>query len=126
MAEFLFQAHSGLRYLVLVAAAVAIVAAVVTWRRGRGPDLVLTRVFVGVLDLQVLLGLLLLLVRPFYGQLIGHVVMMIVAAAVAHIGAVRARRRTTPASAAAARAITIAVTLIVIVAGIMAIQRPIL
>lgn len=126
MEVMLFQAHSGIRYLVLLAGVIALIAALIAASRGgNGPDAMLTRIFVGVLDLQVLLGIILLVVRPFYGQLIGHIVLMVAAAAIAHIGSTRAKKQTVATAASRMRAITIGVALLAIVAGIMAIGRPI-
>jgi hypothetical protein len=52
--------------------------------------------------------------------------MMVVAAVTAHVGSIMARRRADHAAAARVRVITIGLTLVFIVGGIMAIQRPIL
>jgi hypothetical protein len=126
MEALLFQAHSGVRYLVLLAGIAALIAALLAASRdGRGADGTLTRIFVGVLDLQAALGIILLIVWAFYGQLIGHIIMMIAAVTIAHIGSARAGKQTVPAAASRMRAITIGVTLLVIVAGILSIGRPI-
>jgi hypothetical protein len=129
MLETLFVVHSHMRYLVLLAAVVALVAAAAGMRRttgNRGPERGTMAAFVGVVDIQVLLGLVLLALFPFYPALIGHIVMMVVAAVTAHVGSIMARRRADHAAAARLRVITIGLTLVFIVGGIMAIQRPIL
>jgi hypothetical protein len=126
MEVMLFQAHSGVRYLVLLAGVIALIAAIVAASRGgNGPDATLTRIFTGVLDLQVLLGIILVFVRPFYGQLIGHIILMVAAAAIVHIGSTRAKKQTVPAAASRMRAISIGVALLAMVAGIMSIGRSI-
>ena len=130
METMLFQAHSGVRYLVLLAAVAALVAAAIGWQRrgaeGGPAERPLTAAFVGLLDLQALLGIVLLLMWQFYGQLIGHIVMMVAAVAVAHIGSARAKKKTVAAEASKLRALTIGGALLLVVAGIMAIQRPLL
>jgi class 3 adenylate cyclase len=125
MAE-LFALHSWVRYGVLLAAVVALVVAA-AGLAGRGDERagrISMAVFAGVLDLQVLLGIVLLVLWPFYPMLIGHIVMMVLAAVAAHAGASLARRR--PGRAPAIRLATAALVLILVVGGIMAIQRPIL
>jgi hypothetical protein len=129
MQEFLFGLHSGVRYLVLLAALAALIASLAGWRRSgaagsmeRGAMLA----FVGLLDLQVLIGLALLTQWPFYGALAGHIVMMVLAAATAHAGSILARRRAPDRPAAPVRAATVVLALILIVGGILAIQRSII
>ncbi|HSJ09517.1 MAG TPA: hypothetical protein VK928_06365 [Longimicrobiales bacterium] len=127
MNDTIFMAHSGLRYLVLLAAVVAIVTAAMGLRAA-GPsskaERVAGAVFAGVLDLQVLLGIVLLTMWPFYAQLIGHITMMVAAAAAVHMGSVVARRR--EAQASKYRLIGYVAGLVAIIGGILAIQRPIL
>ena len=126
MEAMLFQAHSGVRYLVLLAGVAALIAAIIAASRdGKGADATLIRIFVGVLDLQATLGIILLIMWTFYGQLIGHIVLMIAAVAIAHIGAARAKKQTVAVAASRMRAITVAVSLLAIVAAIMSIGRPI-
>ena len=74
MRGVLFMAHSGVRYLVLLSAVVAIVYLITALRRS--PDRtskIVMSIFTGMVDLQVLLGLLTLIVWPFYGALAGSV-----------------------------------------------------
>ncbi len=125
----LFHAHSGLRYLVLalgVAAALALVLAIVRaipeGRMGR----ILRLAFVGALDLQVVLGMLVLLTRPFYPALFGHITVMIVALVVAHGVAIAIKRRPDPAASTGLGLIGVVLPLSLIVAGILAIGRPLL
>lgn len=125
MLEMLYMAHSGTRYLVLLAAAVALAAAVLNWggrRTGRG-ERVTGGIFVGLLDLQVLLGVLLLLQYPWRAQLIGHLAMMLLAVAVAHGGSVLAKRREPEQPGAPVRAAAWGMALFLIVGGIMALGR---
>jgi len=121
----LYQAHSGLRYLVLlaaVAALVAIGAALATGRPTRAARS-LTTAYTGLLDLQVLLGIALVVSGIFYGALMGHIVMMVLAAVAAHAGSVLARRQTDERVALRMRFVGVAASLLCIVAGIMAIGR---
>jgi hypothetical protein len=121
----LHNLHSWLRYAVLLAAVGAMATAVLAISRpaeDRISRLGLT-IFAGLLDLQVLLGIVLLVFWPYYPMLIGHIVMMVIAAVVAHAGSITARRRARPA---VIRLVTAALALILLVGGIMAIQRPIL
>ena len=62
--KILFEAHSGIRWLVLIAAVVVILKLLFTWLQKGGfgkMDQRLTRIFVSLLDLQLLLGLSLVL-----------------------------------------------------------------
>jgi len=128
MTDVVFMAHSGLRYLVLATAIVAIVTAVMGIRR-TGPAPKIERIagaaFTGLLDLQVLLGLVLLLLWDFYGQLMGHVSMMVLALATVHVARVVARKREPERSGAGVRLAGYVTGLALMVAGIMAIGRPV-
>lgn len=127
MTETVFTIHSYVRYLVLLAAIGAIITALLGWRTAGLPpraERALSGAFVGLLDLQIVLGLLLLLTGfQFYGQLMGHLFMMLLAAAAAHIGSVLARRREPERSGSPARLIGFMLALILIIGGIMAIGR---
>lgn len=130
MAEILHTVHSMVRYLVLLAGLAAVVTAIIGWRRAAagddGPDRPALAAFVGLLDLQVLLGVVLLIVWPYYPMLIGHIVMMALAAVAAHGGSLMARRRGPERSGSSVRAVAAVLALVFIVGGIMAIQRPLL
>lgn len=131
MLEFVFGLHSGVRYLVLLAAVVALIGAFMAGRPGRPaggkPDR-FYMIFVGLLDLQVVIGIVLLLLRGFYPQLMGHIFTMILAVVAAHgFGVVarnRERERMQPQAGLRIAGVLIAVVLII--GGIMAIGRPIL
>ena len=121
----LYMAHSGLRYLVLLAALAALVALAIALaaRRpvaaGRG----LAAAFAGLLDLQILLGIGLVIAGVFYGALMGHLVLMVAAAVAAHATSVMARRATDERRATTTRLLGVAVALACIVGGILAIGR---
>lgn len=91
--NILLMAHSGLRWLILLVAALAIIKYLIGWlQRGpfRGMDRGLMAGFSGLMDLQVTLGIVLLLWSGFAGAgfpllRIAHGLIMIAAAVVAHM-----------------------------------------
>lgn len=100
MYNFLLQAHSGLRYLVLLAALVVIVKSVIGWL-GNTPyskfDRIIAPAYVGLMHLQLLLGLLLYFIySPFVTYQMGdkvsrywsveHIAMMVLAVVAAQVG----------------------------------------
>ena len=116
----LWMAHSGIRYLVLLAGAVALVMSLM-----KGQDANARKAmgaFVGAVDVQVLLGLLLIMQIPFYGALMGHIALMFAAVFAAHGFSVAAKKKD---EGGMLRVIGIVVTLVLIAGGIMAIGRPI-
>ena len=122
--NFLFHAHSGLRYLVLLAGLVALayfVSGLVAKRPvGKGVR-VLGAIFSGLLDLQVLLGLVMVAMGRYYPRLIGHIVLMVLAAGVTHALLVINRKRPNPGYLLPLIAVVAA--LVLIVGGILAIGR---
>jgi hypothetical protein len=128
VSEILFHAHSGLRYLVLLAGFLSLGYAILSLVRKRAwdrPGRILLATFVGTMDIQVLLGLILVFVRDFYPALWGHLSLMILAAAVGHATSVIAKRRPPDAQSHAVAALGSAGALILILGGIAAIGRPI-
>ena len=99
MYSFLLHAHSGLRYLVLLAAVIVIVKSVIGWL-GNTPyskfDRIIAPSFVGLMHLQLLLGLILYFISPFVTYQMGdkvsrywsveHISMMIIAVIAAQVG----------------------------------------
>lgn len=129
MLNVLFQAHSGLRYLVLLAALAAVV--VLAWglatRQPFGrPARVATAAFGGLLDLQIVLGLLMVALGLFYPSLMGHMTMMLLAAASAHGLSVLARKQADPRRAHSMALIGVVMALLFIVFGIHSIGRGVL
>jgi hypothetical protein len=95
----LFAAHSGLRYLVLLAGLVAVVYFAVGLAQKRPVTRavrVMGAIFSGLMDLQVLLGLILVAMGRYYPALIGHIVLMLLAVAVVHGTLVANRKRPQP------------------------------
>jgi uncharacterized membrane protein YfhO len=93
--KILLMAHSGLRWIILLVAIIAIVKFALGWLRGgqfKGMDRGLTAGFSGLMDLQVTLGIIYLLWNGFAAagfppKRIEHAVIMIIAAVVAHLPA---------------------------------------
>lgn len=122
----LFHAHSGLRYLVLLAGFVAVLVyalAVARRRPASGGDRTLMAVFTGLLHLQVLLGIALVATGIFYGALMGHIVMMLLAAGAAQGASIVAKRATPPRNPNTIRLVGVLLALLLIVGGITAIGR---
>ena len=124
-----FHAHSGLRYLVLLAGLMAFLYTLIAALRSRPWDRggrILVSVFAGLLDLQILLGVILAFVWRFYPALWGHLTMMLLAAAAVHGASIINRRRPPERASHMTAALGTAGALILIVGGIAAIQRSIL
>jgi heme A synthase len=125
--QMLFQAHSGLRYLVLLAGvAAALVMAVGLFSRRAAydrPARTAMAVFAGVLDLQIVLGIVLVALGVFYPSLMGHLTMMLLAAVAVHAASVLARKQGDPRRAYSLGLIGAALALLLIVLGIHAIGR---
>lgn len=126
MGPMLFHAHLGVRYLVLLVALITLVAALIALaNRSALPAARTTfRIYTVVIDLQVLLGVILVFTRPFFPALSGHIVMMLAAAVWVHIVNARVRKRPEDV-----RALTLAITaagsIVLFIGGILAIGRPI-
>ena len=126
--NILYHAHSGLRYLVLLAALAAVIAlayALITRRAGRATR-ILPAVFTGLLDLQVLLGVGLVIGGVLPDAVVGHLVMMVLALAVAHGASILGRRAKDEWREIIVRLVGILVALVLVAGGIMAIGRSVL
>ena len=125
----LFYAHSGFRYLVLLAGLIVIGYGAYRAATGKPYDKkmrIFAAAFSGSVDLTALLGIAYIMTTPFYPQLGGHIVMMIAAAVVAHIVPAVMKRRPMGERTIMPFIVGTAVSLGLIVAGIMALGRPIL
>lgn len=122
--DALFAAHSGLRYLVLLAGLVALVWFV--WGLGTNrpfsrPAPAMLAVFVGLLDLQVLMGIVLLIGGHRPPGIWGHVACMVLA-----VGFANGMKKSSRKSTGYGRPLLgVAGALALIVVGILAIGRPI-
>lgn len=124
----LLPAHSGIRYLVLLAGLIVVLYAAVGLFGRRPYDRggrITMQVFVGLLDLQLLLGLLLVFSRPFYPALTGHIVMMVLAIGTAHAASSVNRRRPPERKSWTLQLGAAVLALFFIVGGILAIGRPV-
>jgi len=125
--KMLYMAHSGIRYLVVLMALLLIAYCIIglaTKQTPGRPLRILNASFVGILDLQVLLGLCLVISGIYYPALIGHIVMMVLAVVVAHGASVMNKKRATPSFAVPLVGALVALALVA--GGIMAIGRGIM
>ena len=123
----ILNAHSGFRYLVMIAGLIVIGYAVYGMVTGRPYDKTMritSAVFTGLVDLTALLGIVTLLSGTFYPALIGHITMMVLAVVVAHVVSVVIKRRPEEERTYAPHLVGTLVVLGLIAAGIMAIGRP--
>lgn len=121
----LYQAHSGLRYLVLLAGVAALVALLIdlSAKRQSSAARALSAAFTGLLDLQVLLGIGLVIGGVYYGALMGHLMMMILAVGAAHATSILAKREPDARKATIARLAGVFAALVLIAVGVAAIGR---
>ena len=126
--NFLYHAHSGLRYLVLLAALAAVIALAYALATGRGARVarILPKVFTGLLDLQVLLGIGLVIGGDFPDMVVGHLAMMVLALVATHGASIIGGRASTERRELMIRLVGIVLALVLIAGGIMAIGRSVL
>ena len=128
MSNFLLNAHSGLRYLILLGGVLTVLYATYGVVAGRAYDKtirILSSSFAGTLHLQILLGIALLLSGRFQPQLVGHIFMMLFAAVSAQIPVSVMRRRPEETKSYLPHGIGALAALVIIAFGILAIGRPI-
>lgn len=126
--RMLFFAHSGLRYLVLLAGVIALAYfayAVATKSGNERVARIVGASFAGLLDLQAVIGIVMVALGLFYSALIGHLFMMVAAAVVAHVAMAMGRNSDPPSRGYAIRLAGVAVAMLLIIGGIMAIGRSI-
>ena len=120
----LFHAHSGLRFLILLLGVVN-VAVLGVGLAQKKPFSKLYRIlgaaFAGSLHLQVVLGATMVALGRYYPALIGHMVMMVLAAVVAQVALSVNRRRPSPTLSIPLAGVVVA--LVCIIGGVMAIGR---
>lgn len=126
--EFLLGFHSGWRYVVLLVGVLALAGGLAGLRTGTvGSRAVLAvRVFAITLDVQIIVGIGLLFVRGFYPQLMGHLILMIAAVALAHLLSITLKKRPPERRTAGLVLTGTGISLLLIVGGILAIGRPVL
>ena len=122
----IYAAHSGVRFLVLLAgvAVVGFAAYGLVRKQSYVPAMAgLASAFTGLIHLQILLGVAVLFSRPFSTQLIGHFIMMILAAIVAQGTSTVMKRRPDEAKTYGPHLVGGTLALALIAGGIMAIGR---
>jgi len=127
--RMLYFTHSGLRYLVLLAGVVALlyfIYAVATRKGNERAARIVGATFIGLLDLQIVIGLILVALGIYYPALLGHLFMMIAAAVIGHVGLAMGRSAATPERAAGIRLMGVAFALLLIMGGILSIGRSVL
>ena len=126
MSNFVLNAHSGLRYLILLAGVLTVLYATYGVVAGRAYDKtlrILASAFAGTIHLQILLGLALLFSGAgFQPVLIGHISMMVFAGAAAQIPVSVMRRRPEEMKSILPHGIGALVALALIAGGILAIR----
>ncbi len=128
MSNFMMNAHSGLRYLILLGGVLTVLYAAYGMVSARVYDKtirILATSFVGTIHLQLLLGLALLLSGRVQPALTGHIFMMLFAAAAAQIPVSVMRRRPEEQKSYLPHGVGALAALAMIAAGILAIGRPI-
>lgn len=124
--RMLFFAHSGLRHLVLLAGLAALgylVYAVATKSGNPRVARILGASFVGLIDLQVVIGLLMVALGLYYPAILGHLFMMLGAAVVGHAAMVMGRGAETPDKGLKIQLAGVVVALLLIAGGILSIGR---
>ena len=126
MLNGLFYAHSGIRYLVLLAGVLTLLYSAYLVIGTRPYDSLMRRIaaaFAGLLHLQILLGFFLLVSGRFAPSFMGHIFMMLFAGVVAQIPLSVLRRRPPEARTPMPHLISSAVALLLIWGGVAAIGR---
>jgi phosphoglycerol transferase MdoB-like AlkP superfamily enzyme len=120
----LYAAHSGLRYLVVLAGLLALVVFLLGQVQkqpfGRFPR-VLGTAYAGLVHLQVTLGLTMAALGRWYPALIGHLAMMLLAAVGLQVALSMNKKRPSPGFLLPL--VAVAVSLALIAGGVMAIGR---
>jgi len=124
-----FYAHSGIRYLVLLLGVGVLGYALfgaATKRPYDKPMRVLGSAFAGTMHLQILLGIALGLTGRFAPQVMGHVMMMLFAAAAAQIPVSVMRRREAEKRTYLPHVVWTLIAFGLLYGGVAAIGRPLL
>jgi hypothetical protein len=125
MLNAIFHAHSGLRYLILIIGVITLVVqALGVYGRQlyARPSRIAMAVFTGMLDLQLLLGIVMVGLGCFYPALMGHLMMMVIAIALVHACSVFARKQLDGRRAHTVALVGAALGLALVCGGIMAIR----
>ena len=118
---FVLTLHSIVRWLVVIVAVIAVVryALVIAGRaQPSGMDRGLMSGYTGLLDLNVLLGLILIIGLGFTAQYIEHAVTNIIGVVVAHIFAQRARKMEDARLKARTSLLGVVTSMVIIIVGV--------
>ena len=126
--KFLYYTHSGLRYLILLVAVAALLTLAYSVSTGRmeGVARKFSSVFLGLLDLQIVLGISLMMGGIFPDAVTGHLILMVFAVLVTHGAFLIGQQLASVRIELAVRLGGIIVALALIVVGVMAIGRSVL
>lgn len=126
MANMLYHAHSGLRFLVLLAGIAALLYLAYGWATRRAydkPARILPASFVGLAWLQIILGVLLVASGIFYPSLIGHISMMVLGTVAAQVLTVMGKKTADARRGYLLSLVGVITALVLILLGIAAIGR---
>ena len=127
MLDFAYVLHFHNRYLVLLIGLLTMLYALAGLVR-KGPvdrvGLGMLRAFAVVADVQFVLGILTLITRAFFPALIGHLVLMIAAIAVLHLGTIRLKQSPAEMRSWNMLLLSALIPFALMIAGILAIGRP--
>lgn len=129
MLNGLFYAHSGLRYLVLLAGLLTLFYSAYLVVGGRTYTPLMRRfaaAFAGLLHLQILIGFFVLVSGRFSPAFIGHIFMMLFAGVIAQVPLSVLRRRPPEARTPTPHLVATAAALLLIWGGVAAIGRGLL
>jgi len=127
MAYGMLMAHSGWRYLILLAGIAMIGYALygqMTGKQYDKPMRVLGSVYAGLIHFQILLGIAVIFAGQFNPQAGLHIILMIFAAAVAQVPVSVMRRRPEEEKTYGPFAVFGAVSMALVVVGIWSLGRP--
>ena len=125
----LFAAHSGLRFLVLLAGLFVVLYALVGLLGKREYSPVMARLaatFAGLLHLQVLTGITVLFTRTFHTAIVGHLFLTLAAASVAQLASSVMKRRPREKRSFGPYLVGTVLALGLVAAGVLAIGRGVL
>jgi heme A synthase len=124
--NLLYLAHSGIRFLVLFLGLIALAVAIHGLVKNREYDRDAKRAasaFTGALQLQFIIGIVMVIMGRFYSALIGHMVLMLLAVGAASVLNGWARRATDSRKAYRMALGAVVAALVLVVLGIGAIGR---
>jgi len=119
--EFVLTVHSIVRWLVVIVAAITVVRCALVMAgkaQSSGMDRGLMSGYTGLLDLNVLLGLILIVGLGFTTQRIEHAVTNIIGVVVAHFFAQRAKKMEDARLKARTNLLGVVVSILIIIVGV--------